>query len=305
MLDRIAKNRKRLLGLNNGFWAGFIGAALIGLVGIFGELTEQISTVGVLVSCVMGLQLGQLEFAKKKHDQLAKILELTGLQAALLEQPDLLLMHVRIARSLSSLAKSDNATLRNHAIASLSDLHANISEMSEGKLVFEKTETWRTVYERLLRKPEVTFYRSISWFRNEAYWQDIPGKQSLQLNCELADAGLLIHRTVIVPQSLWGKKQNLPNSPLIEWIEEQHVHGIWIKLVRETDIQTEPDLLVDLGIYGDLAVGAQVVNEKGKTSRFEIDFRPTERQSAEAIWERLNLFATSYAELLDRKPKLP
>jgi len=285
----------------NGFWTGFVGACMIGLTGYFGGSTEQLTALGIVISSVMGMQLNELHQSRRRDGQLRQVLEAAGLQNGLLRQPDLFLMHLRIARALNSLADSDNATLRNHAVASLSDLHAKISEMSEGKLVFENTETWRTVYERLLRKPEVTFYRSISWFRNAAYWQDLPGKKSLQLNCELSEDRLLIHRTVIAPESLWPKDENLPLSPLLDWIEEQHIHGIWIRLVREEDIRSEPALLVDLGIYGETAVGTQLVDESGQTSRFELDFREDERKAAEVIWERINLFATSYAELLDQE----
>lgn len=284
-----------------GFWAGLSGACLIGLAGYVGGVVEQLTALGIVVSSVMGLQLGQLHQQSQRENELQQVIEAAGLQRKLLGEPDFFAAHLSIARTLNSLAESDNATLRNHAVASLTDLHSKISEMSEGKLVFEKTETWRTVYERLLRKPEVTKYRSIAWFRNPAYWQDPPGRKSLQLNCEMAGSGMLIHRTIITPASLWERDKNLPGSPLLEWIEQQYVHGIWIKLVREEDIQAEPDLLVDLGIYGDIAVGTQLVDENGKTSRFELDFRADERRAAEAIWERLDLFAISYADLLDRE----
>ncbi|WP_436717759.1 hypothetical protein U8335_13830 [Roseiconus lacunae] len=283
-----------------GFCVGLAGGCLVGLASYFGGPIEQIGALGIIISSVMGLQFSQLQQATQDDEQLKQVLEVAGLHRELLLQSDLFSVHIRIARALNSLAQSDNATLRNHAVASLSDLHAKISEMSEGKLIFENTETWRTVYERLLRKPEVSFYRSISWFRNAAYWQDLPGKKSLQLNCELAEDRLLIHRTVIAPESLWPKGKNLPLPPLLEWIEEQHIHGIWIRLVREEDIRSEPALIVDLGIYGETAVGTQLVDENGQTSRFELDFREDERKAAEAIWDRLNLFATSYAELLDR-----
>ncbi|WP_430453482.1 hypothetical protein [Rhodopirellula europaea] len=293
-------NRKRSPAVS-GFWAGFVGACMIGLAGYLGGVTEQLTALGIVVSSVMGIQLGQFHQANRRNRQLMQVVEAAGLQTELLGQPDLFSVHVRIARALNSLAESDDVTLRNHAVASLTDLHAKISEMSEGKLVFENTETWRTVYERLLRKPEVTKYRSISWFRNAAYWQDLPGKRSLQLNCELADSGLLIHRTVIAPESLWEMGQDLPHPPLLDWIEQQHIHGIWIKLVREDDLRDEPRLLVDLGIYGEIAVGTQLVDENGLTSRFELDFRADAQSAAEAFWERLDLFATSYAELLDRE----
>ncbi|QDV42487.1 hypothetical protein Enr13x_23350 [Stieleria neptunia] len=299
--QRETESKRKRSPVISGFWAGFVGACMIGLAGYFGGMPEQLTALGIVVSSVMGLQLSQFQQSNRRNRQLTQVLEAAGLQSQLLFQPDLFSVHIRIARALNSLAESDNATLRNHAVASLSDLHAKISEMSEGKLVFENTETWRTVYERLLRKPEVTKYRSISWFRNAVYWQDLPGKKSLQLNCDLADSGLLIQRSVIAPASLWETGENLPLSPLLEWIEQQHIHGIWVKLVREEDLRAEPDLLVDLGIYGEIAVGSQLVDEEGRTSRFELDFRDDERKAAEAIWDRLDLFATSYAELLDRE----
>ncbi len=281
------------------------GSLTVALVSVFAGMPEQISVLGVIVSSVFGLQLAYLEYALERDRHQATLLGALGLRRELVVHPEFLSIYHRIALSLGTLASSENATLQFQALSRLIELDSKISEMADGKLVFERTETWRTVYEQLLRKPEVKQYRSVAWFRTAEYWQDTPGKQSLELNCELAKDGLLIHRTVIVPESLWTADSNLPGPPVSEWIEHQHVHGILVRLVRESDIRDEPDLLVDFGLYGDVAVGFQIVDKNGRTSRFEIDYRASERQAAQRIWERLNLFATSYPDLLDREQKLP
>lgn len=283
----------------------FLGSLAVALVSVFLGLAEQVSVLGVVASSHLGIQLAYLEYARARDRRQFELISALGMSENLVLNPSYLAFHRRMTLSLSTLADSDNRLLQDQALSRLVELNAKIADMADGKLVFERTETWRTVYEEMLRKPEVKEYRSVSWFRSEDYWQDPPGRQSLDLNCQLAEEGLLIHRNVIVPESLWPIDQNLPNAPIIQWIEKQHTHGIWILLTRESSVAKEPALLVDFGIYGDVAVGTQIVDREGRTSRFEIDFRQDERLAAQRVWDRLKLFATSYADLLDREQNLP
>ena len=67
----------------------------------------------------------------------------------------------------------------------------------------------------------------------KGYWQDEPGKQSLQLNFEMMDEGTLnIERIVIIADDLWPTDERFPVEPIREWIESQHNHGLWIKLAE-------------------------------------------------------------------------
>jgi hypothetical protein len=72
-------------------------------------------------------------------------------------------------------------------------------KVSRGTFVREDTETWRLGYEQLLRSPGLHRYRSVSLVESAAYWQDVPGRQSMRLNFEMQDSGRLsIERTVII-----------------------------------------------------------------------------------------------------------
>ena len=55
---------------------------------------------------------------------------------------------------------------------------------------------------------------------------------------------------VILADDLWPTDSDLPVELLRQWIHEQSVHGIWIRLVRESALRKEPDLVCDMGIYG-------------------------------------------------------
>ena len=92
----------------------------------------------------------------------------------------------------------------------------------------------------------------------------------------------------------------LPVGDVLAWVEEQHRHGVWVTLVRESQLAGEPDLLVDSGVYGDRAVGVQELDEHGRTVRFVLRFDPAAVRLALDRWDRLTLFAVSYQTLLDR-----
>ena len=64
----------------------------------------------------------------------------------------------------------------------------------------------------------------------------------------------------------------LPAPAIRPWIDEQNDHGIWVSLVRESEIAAEPDLLADFGIYGDRAIGIQELDEQSRTLRFVLHF---------------------------------
>ena len=88
-----------------------------------------------------------------------------------------------------------------------------------------------------------------------------------------------------------------------EKTSEQYTHGIWTKLVRESTLTGEPDLLVDLGIYGTRAVGFQELDDHGRTVRFTLSFEFAEILAAERRWERLSVYSTSYQKLLDQQAR--
>lgn len=177
-----------------------------------------------------------------------------------------------------------------------------IDGLADGKVVFSLTEEWRTVYEQLLSSPDIRQYCSVAWVQTAEYWQDEPGRQSMRVNFEAAHRGVLVERIIILRDDLWPREQLLPSTAILPWIEEQHNHGLWIALSRESDIRREPDLLVDMGIYGDRAVGIQELDEHCRTLRFTLDLNPQAIRLAYARWQRLILFAKSFTSLLDQLP---
>jgi hypothetical protein len=60
-----------------------------------------------------------------------------------------------------------------------------------------------------------------------------------------------------------------------------------------------PDLLADVGIYGNRAVGEQKLDENCRTLKFTLDLDPGAVSGAEDRWRRLALYAVPFESLLD------
>lgn len=208
----------------------------------------------------------------------------------------------KVAHEMLRISGRADPIYRKCALETLDATVAQIATIGDGKIVFEGTEAWRLIYEKLLRDPSVTVYRSVALVRNPAYWQDGAGTQSMQLNFELISKSIVtIERTVILSDDLWPADTDLPTEAMRQWIHEQSVHGIWIRLVRESAIRQEPDLIRDMGIYGFSAVGFQDFDADGlRTSRFTLDFDFSAVREAEKRWNRLNVYCSSYKDLLDQ-----
>ncbi len=210
--------------------------------------------------------------------------------------------YLAIARALKRISQIPDLVFREAALQKIASAKLEFQQVAEGTLVFEGTESWRIVYVALLRRRHVFLYRSVAWVKSVDYWQDEPGKHSTLFNLELVDhQNLNIERIVILSESVWPADQAFPNEPILSWIDTHHRHGIWIKLVREATIATEPDLLGDFGIYGSHAVGEQVLDDKCRTTRFILRFNFDAVEAAEARWKRLGIFASAYRDMLDSR----
>lgn len=218
----------------------------------------------------------------------------------LARDPDVFERYQHISLSLQQISWRNDPIYRDVAIERLEKLASEIRQVSEGVVLFEGTETWRLAYERLLRSRGLYLYRSVSWVTTEKYWQDEPGRHSMRLNLQLHDSeGLKIERIVIIADELWPTDEQMPSSRICQWIHEQHTHGIWIKLVRQSQLSGESDLLADIGIYGSRAVGTQTVDDQGRTIKFKLDFDIARIEEAEQGWKRLDVYAAAYGDLLD------
>jgi hypothetical protein len=211
-------------------------------------------------------------------------------------------MHLAFSESLDLVASQKDPIFRSLAHQRLQSTIEQSRLMGAATIDFPSTESWRVVYEELLRSPGLHLYRSVSYIESAHYWQDGPGQQSTRLNLELQDAGIVnIERIAVIADHLWPDGTLFPIEPIHSWLDEQHRHGIRIRLLRESDVGTDTDLLNDFGIYGNRAVGMQLADPAGRTIRFVLSFDFEKLRQAEAQWSRLTVYSVSYAELLDRK----
>ena len=228
-------------------------------------------------------------------------LSLLELPFALARDVDTFARYKSMSQSLARISRALDPIYRELALESLDDTNRRIHTLADGLLIFEGTETWRLVYERLLRSPGLYLYRSVAWIQSAAYWQDEPGRKSMAVNFELQSSGqVTIERIAIIADELWPPGDVWPVETLRQWIQEQHTRGIKISFVRASAIVAEPELLADIGIYGSRAVGTQELDEQARTIRFRLLFDFSSVAAAEDRWNRLAVYSESFASYLDR-----
>lgn len=202
--------------------------------------------------------------------------------------------------SIWKLSRHPDSVFRDFALRRATWVAEELQQLAGEEIVFQGTETWRSAYEKILLGLDFAEYRSVSWVRSEGYWHDLPGRQSMRLNYQLLDRGLRIERVLILSRKIWPYGHITPVPEIRRWIEDQHFRGIAVSLVHEADLSCEPEILRDFGIYGDRATGEQELDEDSRTKRFTLRFDEASRRIAGDHWERLQLFAIPYGEILDR-----
>ncbi len=283
----------------------FLGTSLVGslvmaLVGVFAPPEAQVAVLGAFVSILGGLFLAYMGQEAERERRRVEQLERLTVPLTLAPEHDLFEQYLAVCQALTELASQDDPILKEFAGLKLASLAEQVRGLAGGVIEFSATETWRTVYEKLLKSADLREYRSVAWVRAKGYWQDQPGRQSMAANFEAAHRGVLIERVVILRDDLWPKNDLLPTDEIRPWIEEQHNHGLWVALVRESDLESESGVLADVGLYGDRAVGIQDLDERARTVRFTLSFDRQTVRLARDRWDRLYLFATPYRTLLDR-----
>lgn len=283
----------------------FLGTSLVGslvtaLVTVFAPPAAQVAVLGSFVSILGGLFLAYMGQEAERERRRAEQLERLTVPLTLAPEHDLFEQYLAVCRALTELASQDDPILKEFAGLKLASLAEQVRGLAGGVIEFSATETWRTVYEKLLKSADLREYRSVAWVRAKGYWQDQPGRQSMAANFEAAHRGVLIERVIILRDDLWPKSDLLPTDDIRPWIEEQHNHGLWVALVRESDLESEPGVLADVGLYGNRAVGIQDLDERARTVRFTLSFDRQTVRLARDRWDRLYLFATPYRTLLDR-----
>ncbi len=278
-----------------------LGVALAGcVVVLLGWLllppSGVIAIVGLLVSALLGLTVTNSHRA-------ATALGMSHLETPFLlaRDADMFQRYRAVSESLLKASRNPDPIFREIVLEHLDELVRRTATIAEGTFVFEGTETWRLVYERLLRSPGLHLYRSVAWVKNANYWQDEPGRKSMAVNFELHEGERLnIERIAIIADELWPVGDVWPAELLRQWLHEQHARGIWIKFVRQSALAKEPDLIADIGIYGSRALGIQELDEHCRTVRFTLTFYYTSVAAAEDRWKRLAVYAESFAGYLDR-----
>ena len=285
----------------------FLSTALVGTLTTFiiathASNTAQMASVGVCLSIVAAGLVSLIKQHAAAEDRLAELL--TNLQPALSLAGDSELFehYSEVSRGLMSLARQPDPLLREFAMMKLANVSEQIASLATGEVVFTSTESWRTAYERLLQSHGLGEYLSVGWVKSADYWRDMPGRQSLRLNYELAARGLRIERFIILRDSLWPPGDLRPSREVFDWMEEQFQRGLMISVARESELFTEPDLLCDFGIYGARAVGIHELDEHARTLRFMLYFDRQRLQQAHDRWSRLSLYGNSFCVLLDRTP---
>jgi hypothetical protein len=67
---------------------------------------------------------------------------------------------------------------------------------------------------------------------------------------------------LILNDFFWPEGATLPAKTICRWIEEQYKRGLVIRLVRESELEDETDLLADSGIYGTRATGTLELDDR-------------------------------------------
>jgi len=263
------------------------------LVATLGSLDVQVALICSVLSCIAGLLV---EAQSQQYEQQLRhfeVLDAVGIPSVIAQRTDLYREFLGLRKAFSGLVRFEIPLLEQIAALKLASMNQEILALSLGRVEFTKTETWRLVYEELLLSRGLDLYRSVAWVRSEEYWQDPPGRQSIETNYEAISRGLKIQRIFILPESLLTATDRLPKATVRAWMTEQSAKGIQVRWVRQESLENEPNLVGDFGIYGSVAVGEQEIDEQCRTMRFTLSFEQREVELANQRWAKIGLFSSS------------
>ncbi len=279
--------------------ASLLGSLLASVTAVFYSIPIQIAVLGILVSTLVGLILAWLDEQARRDAGREGLSGIGRVVDALEDEPELARVLRRICDAFVLLSQQTEPVLRSAAGTKLLSVAGELELMARGTIAFRGTESWRTAYQELLRSERLRLYRSVAWVKCPNYWQDASGRQSIRDNYDAINRGVIVERILILPRELWPAGQLLPCESVMPWIMDQHNHRVWVMLCLEPEIESEPDLPLDFGIYGDLAVGTQSLDEECRTREFLLEFNVEAVKLAEDRWQRLKLHATPLRSLLD------
>ena len=238
------------------------GFVWLGLEQRFGGLLN-----GTLLTLLLALQLRSAANSSSPGDSKNSL----ELPFALARDATIFGHYEQISRALLTISQSSEPVYRSVALQSIEAIETRLERVAQGTIDFDETETWRIVYEQLLRSPAVFQYRSVALIENETYWQDGPGRKSLQLNLDLvSQQKLSVERIAIIADELWPPDERLPSRGLLRWIDRQFQHGIRISLIRKSGLERDRELIQDMGIYGSHVVGYHDFDFRNGTKCFTL-----------------------------------
>lgn len=285
-------------------WAPLAIGVVVGLIVLWiataAYASREVVALGSAVAIPTALLAWHLREDRKRHREWIAVLDQLPVPFSLASEPGFFPQYAKLADAIVKIGHHHDRLFRDLALTRLETVADELAVLAQGQIVFRATETWRTAYQHLLETLRVKTYYSVAWVRTNDYWNDAPGRQSMQFNYELVSRGFRIERVHILPDELWPFEQKLPAPEILEWLVEQQGRGIVVTLIRESDLANEPELLRDFAIYGDRAVGIQELDELSHTSRFVLSFDQAGIRKALACWERLGLFSKSFQNLLDQ-----
>ncbi len=198
------------------------------------------------------------------------------------------------------MAESNDLILRQFLMLKSADLGDELLMLSDGTFRITSPSIWRTIYEQFLRNLEITKVWSVVRVSSADYGQDPMSQQSLQIDFDAVRRRMMLHRIVIVADELLPLSVLLPLEPLRSWVECQHNQGMWLGLVRESQIAHLSDLLSEFGIFGDRALSVREHDDEHPSFRCDLSFDAVPIQQAKDRWKTLKSYAASYMTLLDQ-----
>lgn len=280
----------------------FIGTSLVGtltsaLVSTYAPLHTQVAVIGTFISILAGLIFSYASQEELREGRREAAFEKLVVPLSLASDKGLFGVYGELCKRLLNISQNTDDILRDLALLRLSQIDMELEKLGRGEIVFPTTESWRTVYERILTSDGIQRYRSVSWVKSAAYWQDQPGQRSTKLNIRLRKEGLTIERIAIIRDELWPVDKERPTALIAQWLESQISAGIEVGVLRESELANEPDLKHDFGIYGSRAIGVQEIDANARTERFTLYFDGPTVELFNVRWQKLRLFSRVYSNV--------
>ena len=129
------RHRREHLLWNPWFLAtSLLGSVAMGLVAVFGSLTAQISTLGVVVSMLAGVLFSLLERQAEQDKKHESFLQTLRIPQSLVDDPEIYRRYLRFADLLSRLCEKNDATFRTIVLGKLLSIEHQLESLADGKV---------------------------------------------------------------------------------------------------------------------------------------------------------------------------